>query len=90
LIARSSSPSLSPLGSRGARRSSEHADFIDILQRVVTRGVVFEVEEDTDASATDRGASGWFHIVITGVEVFRIEAGALWRYLVDDEEKSEA
>lgn len=67
----------------------EHSDFIDVLERVLTKGVVFEVEEDTDASAADRDASEWFHISIAGVKVFRIVAGVLWRILVDDEEESE-
>jgi len=60
-----------------------------VLERVLRRGVVFEVGEGTDASAADRGASGWFHVSIAGVGAFRIEAGALWRYFADDEEESE-
>jgi hypothetical protein len=61
-------------------------DFIDVLERVLTRGIVFEAEEAFDASAKNRSASGWFQISIVGIEVFKMEAGVLWRYLDDEEE----
>jgi hypothetical protein len=65
------------------------SDFIDVLERVLTRGIVFEIEEDPDASAKNRSASGSFQISIVGINVFKMEAGVLWRYLLDDEEEGD-
>jgi hypothetical protein len=60
-------------------------DFIDVLERALTKGVVFEIEDDVEATAADRDAldsSTWFRISIAGVDVFKIGAGLSLRYLL--------
>jgi hypothetical protein len=65
------------------------SDFIDVLERVLTRGIVFEAEEGVDASTKNRRASGWFQISIVGIDVCKMDAEVLWRYFLDDEEEGD-
>lgn len=68
---------------------AERADFIDVLERVLTRGIVFEAEEGHDLSAENHSASGWFQISMVGIDVFKMEAEVLWQYLLDGEEEGD-
>lgn len=62
-------------------------DFIDVLERVLAKGVMFEIEDDVEASATDRETSAWFRISIAGVNVFKVGAGVSWRCFLEAEEE---
>lgn len=67
-------------------------DVIDVLERVLTKGVVCEIEGGVESPAADRDAldsSTWFRISIAGVDVFKIGAGMSWRYLLEAEEEKQ-
>ena len=62
-------------------------DLIDVFERVLTRGIILEVQERV-AEVKD---VVWVHVTIAGVDVFKVEAGLSWKYLVggaDEEEKN--
>lgn len=54
-------------------------DFTDALERVLTKGVVFDIDEGTITGSQAGGAGVWFRVSIAGVDVFKIEAGVSWR-----------
>lgn len=58
-------------------------DLIEVLERVLTKGVIFEIDEDVEASATDRDAAAWFRISIAGVDVFKVGGRVAWRYFLE-------
>jgi hypothetical protein len=62
--------------------AASHGELIDVLERVLTRGVIVEIAGDAEgASAMDRDDSAWFRISIAGVDVLEVSAGGSWRYL---------
>lgn len=58
-----------------------------MLERVLTKGVILQPHES--AVEAEEGVV-WVHVTIAGVDVFNVEAGLSWRYLVgaaDDDKK---
>ena len=55
-----------------------HRSLIDVLERVCTRGVVFDVEQNLDASSTGPRSPAWFRLSTAGVHVFKIDDGMVW------------
>jgi len=58
---------------------------VDVLERVVAKGIVIEVKEKSGASATPGDAS-MLHVSAVGVQVLKVESGFSWRCLVEDKE----
>lgn len=61
--------------------ADRHGDLIDIFERVLKEGGVFEITEAADM--TD-GHSAWFKVSVAGVEVLKVMASLSWRRLLDD------
>jgi hypothetical protein len=75
---------------KAALLSARRGDVVDVLERVLTKGVVFDIEEGTvGASEAGGGAAAWFRVSIAGVDVFKVEASLSWRYLLETEEEEE-
>jgi hypothetical protein len=54
--------------------------FIDVLERVCARGIVFDLEQDLDASSAGSGSPAWFRLSTAGVHVFKIDDGIAWLF----------
>jgi hypothetical protein len=67
--------------------SARRGDVTDALERVLTKGVVFEIEEGAVAGSEAGGAGAWFRVSIAGVDVFKIEAGVSWRSWLEAEDE---
>ena len=66
------------------------ADFIEILERILSKGIVVETEKGTlGTPEAAEGRSAWIEISIAGVEVFKLEAGLSVRSLMENEEREE-
>lgn len=75
---------------KGALLSVRRGDVVDVLERVLTKGVGFDIEEGTvGPSEAGGGAAAWFRVSIAGVDVFKVEASLSWRYLLETEEEEE-
>jgi len=53
-----------------------HRSLIDVLERVCTRGVVFDIEQNLEV--TGPRSPGWFRLSAAGVHVFKIDDGIVW------------
>ena len=51
----------------------------DRLERVLTKGVAFDVSEGTITTAEAGDVGVWMPLSIAGVGVLKIEAGVSWR-----------
>lgn len=61
-------------------------DFIDLFERVLTKGVGFAIEPDIEPSAALQQSASWeFRLSIAAVNVFQLEAGIRWRSLPEIE-----
>jgi hypothetical protein len=57
--------------------------YVDVLERVFTKGVVFDVERGPGRSAAGPGSPEWFRLTTGGVHVFRLDEGMWWWYLFE-------
>jgi len=64
----------SPTPSQGRR-----GDLIDVFERVLREGGVFEVDEAEEA---ENGSSVWFRVSVAGVDVLKAVASLSWRRLL--------
>lgn len=59
-----------------------HGDLIEIFERVLREGGVFEI---TEAVEMENGSAIWLRVSIAGVDVLKAVASASWRRLLQDE-----
>jgi len=67
-----------------ARTGASHRELSDVLERVLTRGIIVEFVEDVEAG--DREVNPWFRLSIAGVDVLEVAAGVSWHCLSETEE----
>ncbi|MBI4408654.1 MAG: hypothetical protein HY561_03025 [Gemmatimonadetes bacterium] len=72
------------------RLSAGRGDFAEVLERVLTKGLVFDIDESAvGPSKAGESFASWFRLSVAGVDVFKIEAGVRWRQLLESEEGQE-
>lgn len=71
------------------RLPSPREKMSDVLERVLTRGVLFDVDKSPATAEEARDAVVWFRVSIAGVDVFRIEAGLSWQSWREAEDNEE-
>lgn len=57
-------------------------EVIDVLERVLTRGIVFEIVDLAGSNRVNRTADEWFRLSPGGVDILRVEGNAHWGRLV--------
>jgi len=66
-----------------ATSQDRHGDLIDIFERVLREGGVFEI---SDVEGTEDGYSVWLRVSIAGVDVLKAVASMSWRRLIHGED----
>jgi hypothetical protein len=66
---------------------ARQAEFVDILERILAKGIVIETEVSAGEGSEKRGdAPAWHRVSIGGVDVLRVEATSAWRYLFETDQ----
>jgi hypothetical protein len=63
-------------------------EFVDVLERVLTKGVVFDIEEGAnEGSEKGGGTTVWLRVSIGGIDVLKVETALSWQCLSESGEQ---
>jgi hypothetical protein len=64
------------------RTPAAHYDVIDVLERVLSKGVVFEAGEGV-LRVTGGPTLSWYRVAIAGIDVLSAGPSVSWQYLIE-------